>query len=274
MTHQHVFPPTLERDYPVEGGRIVTRSLEAHVVDHCNLTCAQCCSLSPHLQPWFVDAEQLARDLELAARVLRPRVFKLVGGEPLLHPELVELVRVVRRSGIAPRISLTTNGLLLERTPDELWAELDAMTISLYPRPALPQRAIAAIEARATRFGVALNWKRQAEFVVMTRHERCEDPVTTGEIFAECWLRERCHMIRDGRFYMCTRPPHFQSYLPDADLSDDGIGLHDGPGLVERLRAYLLREQPLEACFHCHGGRAAMVPHRLLSRSDLVRARR
>ena len=37
---QHVFPPPLDRDYRVEDGRVLTRSLEAHVVDHCNLTCA------------------------------------------------------------------------------------------------------------------------------------------------------------------------------------------------------------------------------------------
>ena len=80
-------------------------------------------------------ASALARDLSVAARVLAPRVFKLVGGEPLLHPELVELVEVARRAAIAPRISLTTNGLLLPRMSEPFWRGLDAVTISLYPRP-------------------------------------------------------------------------------------------------------------------------------------------
>ena len=101
----HRFPPTLDLDYPIVSGRVRTRSLESHVVDHCNLTCDECCSLSPWLPRWSVSPDDLARDLTLAARVLAPSVFKLVGGEPLLHPDLVELVHVARRAEVAPRIS-------------------------------------------------------------------------------------------------------------------------------------------------------------------------
>ena len=270
----HVFPPPLDRHYPVVGGRVVTRALEAHVVDHCNLTCAECCSLSPLLPHWLVDPADLADDLAIARDVLAPGVFKLVGGEPLLHPDLVELVHVVRRSGIAPRISITTNGLLLDRTPDALWEAIDALTISVYPRPALSPEATMATELRAARFGVTLNWKHQTEFVVMNRREPTTDTAETLGIFHGCWIRERCHMLRGGRFYTCTRPPHFQAYHRGAlDFTGDGIAL---AGLdAATLHGYLTSDRPLEACAHCFGGSGAtMVPHRLLTRDELVRLRR
>src|SRR5688500_20260612 len=132
MTAGHRFPPPLERRYAISDGRVKTRSLEAHVVDHCNLTCAECCSLSPFLPAWFADPADLERDLSRARKVLAPSVFKLVGGEPLLHPRLLDLVAVARRSEIASRISITTNGLLLGRMPDALFRAIDALTISLY----------------------------------------------------------------------------------------------------------------------------------------------
>ncbi len=269
----HVFPPPLDRHYVVVDGRIQTRSLEAHVVDHCNLTCAECCSLSPHLPRWFADPDQLARDLALAARAVAPRVFKLVGGEPLLHPEVVELVAVARHSGIAPRISLTTNGLLLHRAPDALWEALDAITISVYPRPSFDR---AEVEDRAARFGVELNWKHQTHFVVMNRTTPCDDDAETARIYDGCWIRERCHMIRDRRFYTCTRPPHFQEFHAGAlDFTGDGFPLDDAPELAERLLAYLQRDRPLAACAHCYGGsQPASVPHRLLTREELLRSRR
>jgi organic radical activating enzyme len=295
---EHVFPPPLERAYRVVDGKLATRSLEAHVVDHCNLTCAACCSLSPMLPRWFMPVSDLARDLERAARALAPRVFKLVGGEPLLHPELVELAHVARRSGIAPRISVTTNGLLLERAPDALFDAIDALTISLYPRPALAAESIAAITERAARFGVALNWKKQDEFVVMDRAARCEDAAETAAIYGDCWLRERCNVVRDGRFYACTRPPHFATLqreerarrprarptaqgrapLPlldpeTPDLTEDGVALDDAPDLRERILAYLVRPEPLETCAYCHGGSARTEPHRLLTRAERDRAR-
>lgn len=264
----HVFPPPLDRDYPIVDGRVVTRALEAHVVDHCNLTCAECCSLSPFLPHWMADLADLERDLAAARRVVAPAVFKLVGGEPLLHPQLVELVGIVRLSGIAPRISITTNALLLDRTPDALWEAIDALTISLYPRPALSAEDIAAIDDRATRFGVTVNWKRQDEFVVMNRSEPTTD---TAAMFDACWIRERCHMIRDGRYYTCTRPPHFAAYHR-SDFTGDGIALAELT--TATLHAYLTSPTPLAACAHCYGGSATMVPHRLLTRDELVRHRR
>lgn len=49
-----------------------------------------------------MEPEDLRRDLELARRVLAPCIFKLVGGEPLLHPRLLECLRIARESRIAP----------------------------------------------------------------------------------------------------------------------------------------------------------------------------
>jgi cyclic pyranopterin phosphate synthase len=271
----HRFPPPLDGHYPVVDGRVQTRALEAHVVDHCNLTCAGCCSLSPALAARFDDPAALARDLALAARVLAPRVFKLVGGEPLLHPELAALAAAVRASGIAPRVSLTTNGLLLARAPDAVWAALDAVTVSLYPRVGPGDDDRARIAARAAEHRVALNWKRQDRFVAMDRATPCDDPAENAAVFGRCWIRERCHLLRDGVFYTCTRPAHFRSYLGAArDLSGDGLRLHEGPAMGGELLAYLTRAEALAACSLCHGGDAPTAPHRLLTRAELTRLRR
>lgn len=275
VTAAHHFPPPLDGAYPVVDGRVVTRALEAHVVDHCNLTCAGCCSLSPALAPRFDDPATVARDLALAARVLAPRVFKLVGGEPLLHPRIVELAEVARAAAIAPKVSLTTNGLLLARAPDALWAALDAVTVSLYPDVGPRAPDLARIAARAAEHGVSLNWKRQDRFVTMDRDTPCDDDAENRAVFARCWIRERCHLLRDGVFYTCTRPAHFARYLgPARDLRGDGLRLHDGPSLRDELVAYLTRARPLDACSLCHGGDAPTAPHRLLTRDELVRLRR
>jgi hypothetical protein len=207
----------------------------------------------------------------LAASVLAPRVLKLVGGEPLLHPEIVELLRVARRSRIAPRVSLTSNGHRLGRMPDAFWEQLDALTISLYPSAPLPEALVAEVERKAARWQVRLNWKRQARFVTMSLPRPRTDEVETARVYARCWLRERCHLVRDGRFYACTRPVHLESLLGH-DLTGDGVPLAgcEAAALLE----YLQREPPLAACAHCAGGDAPMAPHRLLSAAELRPLRR
>ncbi len=266
----HRFPPPLNLDYVIKEGRVQTRSLEAHIVDHCNLSCAECCSLSPLLPKWLATPEKLARDLELASRFLAPTVFKLVGGEPLLHPQIVTMAKVAAESGIAPRISLTTNGLMLGQMEDDLWRHLDAITVSLYPKPELPQSLIAQAEEQAARFAVDLNWKDQSQFVIMNRTSRRIDESETSAVFNRCWLRERCHMIRDGTFYTCTRSPHMQTLEgSDGSFSEDGYSLTSPESSADGVLAYLLREKPLDACAYCYGGDAKMAPHRLLPRAEL-----
>jgi uncharacterized Fe-S cluster-containing radical SAM superfamily protein len=278
----HVFPPKLEGRYDVVDGRVRTRSLEAHVVDHCNLMCAECCSLSPLLPRWFASPQDLAADLDAAAGLLAPSVFKIVGGEPTLHPELVELVRIAKAAKIAPSVSVTTNGLLLDRMPDALWQHVDALTISLYPQPALSSSSMATIKAQAERFDVKLNWKKQDEFVRMNRQAVqgvCDDDDAerrrTQRIYDACWLRERCHILRDGRFFTCTRSPHFHSWFrsrgsPNDEGSDFNVdGLTLAGRSVDDVVAYLKRPEPLKACAHCHGGSAPMGPHRQMTRDEV-----
>ena len=88
-----------------------------YVTDRCNLDCAYCTEYDnsrPH--PTLDDLKKWIRKI----RELGTMRIALVGGEPLVHPKIVEIVRYCRQLGFAT--SLTTNGFLL--TP-KLVAELE-----------------------------------------------------------------------------------------------------------------------------------------------------
>jgi MoaA/NifB/PqqE/SkfB family radical SAM enzyme len=88
------------------------------VTDRCDLDCAYCTehdNSKPH--PSLDDLKARLRKI----RSLGTMRIALVGGEPLLHPDIVEIVRFCRELGLAT--SLTTNGFLLNR---RLIQELDA----------------------------------------------------------------------------------------------------------------------------------------------------
>ncbi len=81
-----------------------------YVTDRCNLDCAYCTEYDnsrPH--PGIDDLKKWVRKI----RELGTMRIALVGGEPLTHPDIVELVRYCRELGFAT--SLTTNGFLLTR---------------------------------------------------------------------------------------------------------------------------------------------------------------
>ncbi len=257
-------------NYKIIDGKIKTRSLEVHIVDHCNLSCAECCSLSPFLPKRFVLPEEMEHDLLLAGKVVAPTYLKLVGGEPLLHPQLLECLRVAKRLELAEIVSVTTNGLLIGEMPDEYWDLIDAMTLSIYPAPKLKDAVMKEIEKKSNQFNVLLNIKYQPEFSTMTHWNPAVDHESKQAIFSDCWLRERCHIVDKGRFYMCTRPPHFHTlFRGKKSFHDDGIVLHTKDTLRDEIYQYLTHEKPLNACLYCFGGNAKKAPHRALNRREI-----
>ena len=93
----------------------------------CNLRCSFCDLWDRHEQ--LDVSARLPRLLDEAVQI-GTKVLVITGGEPLLHPELFEAVRLARARGLS--VNITTNGLLVERHWDELCAARpDSLSFSL-----------------------------------------------------------------------------------------------------------------------------------------------
>ena len=87
----------------------------------CNLRCEMCPQVEgrQHGTTPELTLEQLKMVVDDLAGSFRPKPFiHLIGGEPLLRRDILELVEYIRQ--LKFNCSLTTNGLLLKRHADEL----------------------------------------------------------------------------------------------------------------------------------------------------------
>jgi cyclic pyranopterin phosphate synthase len=133
---------------------VAARSVRLSLTDRCDLACIYC---RPHKQDGYRDEvldtaawKTMVRGL-VAAGVRRVRI---TGGEPLLHPELLEMVRFLAELGVDD-LALTTNATRLERL-------------------ARPLR-----EAGLRRINVSLDTLDEATFARMTRGGKLR-PVLRG----------------------------------------------------------------------------------------------
>ena len=114
-------------------GRAITY-LRISLTDRCNLRCVYC--MPKDGVQWQALADQLSveeiiRVVEAAAHGGVKRV-RLTGGEPLVHPNIVEIVRRIASIPQIEEVSLTTNAMLLERLAQPLAdAGLTRVNISL-----------------------------------------------------------------------------------------------------------------------------------------------
>ena len=114
-------------------GRAITY-LRISVTDRCNLRCAYC--LPESGVKWMpedvlLSADEIVRVAQAAARM---GIFKirLTGGEPLVRPDVLEIVQRIKEIPGVTDLSLTTNGMLLEKLSKPLFeAGLDRVNISL-----------------------------------------------------------------------------------------------------------------------------------------------
>ncbi len=112
----------------------VHRDLRVSVTDRCNLRCTYC--MPPDFSDWMPGDHLLSIDeLMMVISVAVEQgisSIRLTGGEPLVRPDIVEIVARINALPEPPRINLTTNALRLAELAQPLAeAGLERVNISL-----------------------------------------------------------------------------------------------------------------------------------------------
>ncbi|MBN9200158.1 MAG: cyclic pyranopterin phosphate synthase [Microbacterium sp. SCN 70-18] len=135
----------------------VHRDLRISLTDRCSLRCTYC--MPEQGNEWLAKTSILTLDeIERVARVAADAgvsTFRLTGGEPLLRPDIVEVVRrlaaIRRPDGSGVELAMTTNGIRL----DEVLADL--------------------IAAGLSRLNISIDTIRRDRFHALTRRDRLPD---------------------------------------------------------------------------------------------------
>ena len=112
----------------------VHRDLRVSLTDRCNLRCNYC--LPEEFSNWLpsenlLSADELLLVIQIAVSAGITEV-RLTGGEPLLRPDIVQIVERISKLENAPKLSLTTNGIRLAELAQPLKnAGLERINVSL-----------------------------------------------------------------------------------------------------------------------------------------------
>lgn len=134
----------------VDGHGRVHRDLRLSLTDRCSLRCRYCLPLA---NPDWLPRADLLTTTELVRLVgllvdLGIERIRLTGGEPLLRPDVVEVVAALRALPAAPRLAMTTNALRL------------------------PRLAVALAGAGLSRLNISLDTLRPERFAAMTGRDQ------------------------------------------------------------------------------------------------------
>lgn len=235
------------------------KSIAVHLADHCNLNCCGCDHFSPLAEKCFTDVANFEKDIKRYAELSDANlgVLKLMGGEPLLHPELTDFMRISREYLPNTRIEVVTNAIILNIQTAEFWNACKLYNIIIVPTKYPLNTDYEKAEQIAKEYGVKLEYYGNTSEVLKTSYhipldpEGQQNPVTN---FINCFHANNCVFLKNGKLYTCTIAPnieHFNKYFnKNIPLTDrDGIDIHKAQSIDEILE---FLAKPIPFCKYCN----------------------
>lgn len=241
-------------EHQTENNFLILPRIVFDLVDHCNLNCKGCGHLSPFSKPYFATVIHFRKDL---MRVLdlgvRPQMIRLLGGEPLLHPEINNFLITARDIFNDPAIEVVTNGILLAGMPDEFWRVCKEKNIRIYVARYPIQVDYDEIINIAGRWSVAINVSEMTNYF--------NKVISSSKIYDQeknfilCQSLNKCPYLREGKLFSC--PGGY--FIPRAnDLfglelpvnEDDAINIHDEGTDRNKIEQFLNTSKVI--CGWCH----------------------
>lgn len=259
--------------------------VEVDVVEHCNLKCAQCSHLSPHFKKSdsTYSLEEFKDDIAILSKFLTCKVFRFVGGEPLLNKEISNWAKVVKDQHIAQKLSIFTNGLLLDTVDHQTLELFDDIRISIYNHD---KEKFNQILQHVEKLKQSLKKNNIVEnhiktFLKFNLIEKNTNKELVQEIFDNCYHKKDSYSVYKGRLYRCFAARKKIKFLEKfkkiikGDFSElliknnDSIALDDM--LTERkLFNFLFSTKPLESCKWCLGCSGKRFENHQLNKSNII----
>lgn len=193
------------------SGKVVFDILEVDIVRSCNLKCKHCSHFSPYRKGIY-ETEEIVEWFRSWSPKLRPQFLRILGGEPLLHPDLETILLKAKEYWPDSQIQLITNARRLEAMPDSLFDALKStdaeIEISRHLDNDLEKQYVAAaltkIDQADLRCYVAESFLTWNTLYRIDSEGRPEPHGSNAEkAFRVCTV-PACRSINGNRFHRCT----------------------------------------------------------------------
>lgn len=177
--------------------------------------------------------------------------MRLLGGEPLLHPQISEFLKIAKKYFPNTELKIATNGILIPTIKNEVLKTISCyeviFDISLYPPT---QKIEQAIRQRLYDFGIRFYI---SELINKFQRRLLAEPISVAENAWKKCKTNNCFVLCEGKMSLCYAPQlakmaeekfgyHF--YIGDAI-----VDIHNKKWTGESLLKFIQR--PHACCAYC-----------------------
>ena len=230
---------------------------QVSIARHCNLNCAMCNHFAPLSGEWFLDIGRYERDIKRMSELFLGEAdhILLLGGEPLLNPEIGHFLSLTRSFFERAEISIVTNGILIKNMSEAFWKSCKdnnaIIAVTKYPISIDYDEIKSICDDKNVAFefqGISAATRTFNKEVLDLRGE--QDYVRN---FLSCRWSNNCITLSEGRLFSCRTPANidiFNQYFGrDIRLTkDDYIDIYEANSKEEILNTLTT---PMPFCRYC-----------------------
>lgn len=224
--------------------------VEYAITDACNLNCKRCARFAPLIKTVEFDFDKFTKDfLQLKKYIKHINMIRLLGGEPLLEPNLDKYFDFIRELYPNSEICMVTNGILLLKLPKHIEDSIIKNNITIHVTVYPP---MFAQEKRIKRIIKEIGVKS-----VVTR---CEMFYKSFDLSSDDNIKQKkeyciqgCISLRNGRLYPCATSACFDIFDNEFDTKKTyykGIDLYSEGLTAESIKKELDRANI--TCKYCN----------------------
>lgn len=181
------------------------------IVNHCNLNCKGCGHFSPLAKKYFLPVEEFQNDMERLSYLTNGCIERLeiMGGEPLLHPNMIDFLTISRKNFPFGEINICTNGILVTKQPAAFFEECANNNISIAITTYPINLDWNLIESKTKEYGVNLirmGTKNQNTRIWFKNHRDLQGTQDIQSNFDCCRWGNNCIILEHGRLATCVMP--------------------------------------------------------------------
>ena len=232
-----------------EWGLNIMPHIELHISDKCNLNCKGCTHFSPLFNEVNAVFEEKIDDIR-KIKELFDEIFRIdiLGGEPLLNPELKDYVIALRKELPRTFIQIYTNGILIPKLEEDVLKEIHDSNIGISVSEYLPtHKMIDRIREKLDFFNIRYHIAKYNDKQVFNR------PISVNKNtkYPFMCISDGCITISDGKISRCPTLMYiskFNEYFGQ-NLPTEGIHSIDEYTDAAKLLDDMKKKVPL--CRHC-----------------------
>ena len=210
-------------------------NFEVHLNDHCNLNCKSCFHFAPLAKPDSrYPLDQFEQDIKRLCALFDGTFgwVHLLGGEPLLNPDILRYLEIVGANIQKGQVDIITNGILLHRMDDAFFKTCRqygiGIAVTAYPIELDYEKLRGIVEGHGCRFTIfGDRGKEGFSFPSLRQDSRA----SAKKRYLSCVLSNACVTLERGKLYYCSLPAYvhlFNERFGDTFRDEtDAISIYD-----------------------------------------------